>query len=73
MPDILDLYLPKLPKRWQQEGLNWGWMAMIWLAYILSEGDHRKVPMETYVGGMMQTLSQRTGESIRVLDLVMIA
>jgi transposase len=68
LPQILDRHLPKLPKPWQQEGLSWGWTAVIWLAYILSEGDHRKVAIETYVGGMMQTLSQITGQSIRVLD-----
>jgi len=68
LPEILDRHLPKLPKPWQQEGLSWGWTSVIWLAYILSEGDHRKVAMETYVGSMMQTLSQITGQSIRVLD-----
>lgn len=68
LPEILDRHLPKLPKPWQQEGLSWGWTTVIWLAYILSEGDHRKVAMETYVAGMMQTLSQITGQSIRVLD-----
>jgi transposase len=68
LPEILDQHLPKLPKRWHQEGLSWGWTAVIWLSYILSEGDHRKVAMETYVAGMMQTLSQITGQSIRSLD-----
>lgn len=68
LPEILDRHLPKLPKHWQQDGLSWGWTAVIWLAYILSEGDHRKVAMETYVAGMVQTLSQITGQSIRVLD-----
>lgn len=42
LPEILDQHLPKLPKPWQQEGLSWGWRAVIWLAYILSEGDHCK-------------------------------
>ncbi len=68
LPEILDRHLPKLPKSWPQEGLSWGWTAVIWLAYILSAGDHRKVAMETYVAGMMQTWSQITGQSIRVLD-----
>lgn len=68
LPEILGQHLPKLPKPWQREGLSWGWTAVIWLSYILSEGDHRKVAMETYVAGMMQTLSQITGQSIRPLD-----
>ena len=65
LPEILDTHLPR---HWKQEGLSWGWTAVIWLAYILSEGDHRKVAMETYVVGMNQTLSQVTGQRIRVLD-----
>jgi transposase len=63
--EILDRHIPKHSK---QEGLSWGWTAVIWLAYILSEGDHRKVAMETYVAGMMATLGQITGQSVRVLD-----
>ena len=35
---------------------------------MLSEGDHRKVAMETYVRGMKQTLEQITAQTIRVLD-----
>ena len=63
--EILDCHIPK---HWKQEGLSWGWTAVIWLAYILSEGDHRKVAMETYVAGMMATLDRITAQSIRVLD-----
>jgi len=68
LPEILDRHLPQLPKAWRQEGLSWGWTAVIWLAYILSEGDHRKVAMETYVAVMIHTLSQESGQAIRVLD-----
>jgi transposase len=65
LPEVLDDHLPRHGK---QEGLSWGWTAVIWLAYILSEGDHRKVAVETYVAGMTHTLSQVTGQAIRVLD-----
>jgi transposase len=65
LPEILDTHLPR---HWKQEGLSWGWTAVIWLAYILSEGDHRKVAVETYVAGMKWTLSQVSGQHIRVLD-----
>lgn len=65
LPDILDQHLPR---HWKQQGLSWGWTAVIWLAYILSEGDHRKVAMETYVCGMKQTLGRITAQPIRVLD-----
>jgi transposase len=65
LPEVLDQHLPR---HWKQQGLSWGWTAVIWLAYILSEGDHRKVAMETYVRGMRQTLGQITAQPIRVLD-----
>lgn len=65
LPEILDNHLPK---HWKQRGLSWGWTAVIWLAYILTEGDHRKVAVETYVTGMTHTLSQVSGHTIRALD-----
>ena len=37
---ILDKHIPC---HWKQRELSWGWTAVIWLAYIISEGDHRKV------------------------------
>ncbi len=51
-----------------QRALSWGWTAVIWLAYILSEGDHRKVAVRDYVRGMQHTLTQITGQSIDELD-----
>ena len=63
--EVLDDHLPR---HWKQRGLSWGWTAVIWLAYILTEGDHRKVSMETYVKGMLQTLRQVSGQAIEVLD-----
>jgi transposase len=40
LPEILNQHLPR---HWKQEGLDWGWVACIWLSYIISQGDHRKV------------------------------
>lgn len=57
-----------IPRHWKQRGLSWGWTAVVWLAYILSEGDHRKVRMESYVRGMKETLKQTTGQCIEALD-----
>ena len=37
---------------------------VIWLAYILSEGDHRKIYMEAYVAGRQNTLTELTGQDI---------
>lgn len=57
-----------IPKHWKQRDLSWGWTAVIWLAYILSEGDHRKVSVREYIAGMTHTLSELTGRRIEELD-----
>jgi transposase len=66
LPEVLDRHIPR---PWTQRGLSWGWTAVIWLAYILTEGDHRKVSMETYLKGMHHTLSRLTAQAIEPLDL----
>ena len=65
LPEILDRHLPR---HWTQRGLSWGWTAVIWLAYIVTEGDHRKVSVETYLKGMPHTLSRLTAQGIEPLD-----
>jgi transposase len=66
LPEVLDRHIPH---HWQQRGLSWGWTAVMWLAYILTEGDHRKVAVATSMQGMQHTLSQRTAQAIAPLDL----
>src|SRR2546425_5954956 len=66
LPEILDRHIPR---HWTQRGLSWGWTAVIWLAYIITEGDHRKVSVETYLKGMHHTLSRLTAQVIAPLDL----
>lgn len=53
-----------IPSHGNQRNLSWGWTAVIWLAYILSEGDHRKVALREYVRGMKNALEQVTGKEI---------
>jgi transposase len=65
LPEVLDRHIPR---HWTQRGLSWGWTAVIWLAYILTEGDHRKVSVETYLKGMHHTLSHLTAQVIKPLD-----
>src|SRR5881409_3185828 len=64
-PEVLDR---PIPRHWTQRGISWGWTAVIWLAYILTEGDHRKVSVEAYLKGMHHTLSQLTAQVIEPLD-----
>src|SRR5512144_697404 len=65
LPEVLDRHIPR---HWTQRGLSWGWTAVIWLAYIVTEGAHRKVSVEAYVKGMKQTLRQVTGQAVDPLD-----
>src|SRR5881396_412644 len=65
LPEVLDR---PIPRHWKQRGLSWGWTAVIWLAHILTEGDHRKVAVEVYIKGMHHTLSRLTAQVIQPLD-----
>src|SRR6266852_2541795 len=65
LPEVLDR---PIPHHWKQRGLSWGWTAVIWLAHILTEGDHRKVSVEAYIKGMHHTLSHLTTQVITPLD-----
>jgi len=65
LQQILDNHIPN---HWKQRELSWGWTAVIWLAYILSEGDHRKVSVREYIAGMEHTLTQLTGRKVEELD-----
>src|SRR5881296_3412839 len=63
--EVLDRHLPR---HWQQRGISWGWTAVIWLSYILTEGTNGKVMVETYIQGMHHTLSRLTAQVIEPLD-----
>jgi transposase len=63
--EVLDKHIPQ---HWKQRGVSWGWTAVIWLAYILTEGDHRKVSVEAYIKGMHHTLSYLSGQRIEPRD-----
>src|SRR5207247_9151447 len=65
LPEVLDR---PIPRHGTQRGLSWGWTAVIWLASIVTEGDHRKVSVETSLQGMHHTLSHLTAQVIEPLD-----
>src|SRR5712671_1627607 len=64
--EVLDRHIPR---HWKQRRVSWGWTAVIWLAYILTAGDHRNVSVETYLKGMHHTSSRLTTQVIEPLDL----
>lgn len=65
LPAILDRHLPR---HWLQQGLSWGWVATIWLAHIVSQGDHRKLSVRDWVRQAHTTLEKVTGLNIRETD-----
>ena len=65
LPAILDR---QLPRHWLQQGLSWGWTATIWLAHIVSQGDHRKLTVREWVRQAHRTLELVTGLEIRETD-----
>ena len=58
LPALLDRHLAR---HGLQQGLNWGWIATIWLAHILSQGDHRKLPVQAWVRQAGTTIMRITG------------
>jgi transposase len=58
LPGILDHHLKR---HGLHEGLSWGWIGVIWLAHILSQGDHRKLPVQAWVRQARETIVRITG------------
>ncbi|MCP4104707.1 MAG: hypothetical protein GY749_04090, partial [Desulfobacteraceae bacterium] len=57
-----------VPVQKNQRDLSWGRTAVIWLAYILTTGDHRKVAVQEYVKRMQVSLTELTEMSISDRD-----
>lgn len=45
-----------IPRHWLHQGLSLGQLIVGWNAYILSESDHRKVPVEDWAVSHQQIL-----------------
>jgi transposase len=64
---LLDKHFPR-HGNWQ--GLSLGQVAVVWLAYILSEGDHRLNSVRGWVAGLLMTLKICLGiNELRELDV----
>jgi transposase len=64
-PQLLDQLLPPHPLH---QGLSQGWILTIWVAYILSQADHRKSAVRDWADGLRHTLEAVTGQAIRDVD-----
>ena len=62
LPEVLDRHLGT---HGHHQGLSNGWLATVWLAYILSEGDHRKSSVEDWVQQHLNTLQRLVEQPIR--------
>jgi transposase len=65
LPDLLD---HRISKYQREQRVSLGWVICIWLASIMSKGDHRKVSVQDWVRGMRETLKQATGLEIQETD-----
>src|SRR5258708_9632583 len=65
LPDLLDHGMSRYQR---EQRVSLGWVICIWLAYIMSKGDHRKLIVQDWVKGMRETLTQATGLEIRDAD-----
>ena len=64
--EFLDKHFPT-NGNWQ--GVSLGWTTVVWLAFILSEGDHRFARAEPWVTAHRRTLSRCIGRKVKPLDL----
>jgi transposase len=65
IPEILDNRF-KPHGNWQ--GTSLGWTVLVWLAHILSEGDHRLNQVEEWVEKREHTLEISTGQGCRAME-----
>jgi transposase len=47
------------------QGISNGWLACVWMAFILSEANHRKVSVQDWAQSHHHTLQAITGQSLR--------
>jgi transposase len=63
LPGILDRVIGQEERR-----LSWGWTISLWLVYVVSQGDHRKLPVRQWANHMHETLELATGRKIGETD-----
>ena len=66
LPALIDRHLPRHPL---ETGLSWGWVIVLWLAYILSQGDHRKVKLQAWAQTRRQTLETLIEQPLKESEL----
>ena len=65
LPEIID---KQIGNHGHHQGLSNGHLTIVWLAYILSEGDHRKYSVEDWAKKHQNTLEQLLSQPIREVE-----
>ena len=64
-PETLDRHLPPHPLH---QGLSNGWLITVWIAYILSQADHRKSHVQEWVDSLEHTIEALIGQPLRPVE-----
>ena len=64
--EVIDASLP--PPHGNRQGLSYGQLSVLFLSYIMSQGDHRLCAVEDWSNEHRQTLMMGTGWSISAKD-----
>jgi transposase len=65
LPETIDRHLPPHPLH---RGLSNGWLITVWIAYILSQADHRKSHVQQWVENLRHTIETLIGRPIRPVE-----
>jgi transposase len=65
LPEILD---QGLGRHHLHQGLSPGWLAAVWITYVLSQADHRKSAVRDWARAHHTTLERLIGQPIRDAD-----
>jgi transposase len=65
LPEIIDRQYPPHPLH---QGLSNGWLVTVWLAYILSQADHRKSHVQEWAESLQHTIETLIGQPIRPVE-----
>ena len=66
---LAELIDEQFPGHGNWQGLSIGHVVVVWLAYILSEGDHRLNHVEGWAAKLLKTLSAGLGMAVQALDV----
>jgi transposase len=65
LPETIDRHLPTHPLH---QGLSNGWLITVWIAYVLSQADHRKSHVRQWVASLQHTIETLIGQPVRPVD-----